>query len=78
MTGLERAVWWTEYVVRHKGTAHLQGPALDLPDYQYYLLDVIGFCVLVVVIVGYVLIKLGKLVYYLIKKLVEKRKLKFQ
>ncbi|KAF2902531.1 hypothetical protein ILUMI_03654 [Ignelater luminosus] len=46
MTGLERAVWWTEYVLRHKGTKHLRSPALDIPSYQYYLLDVIGFCLL--------------------------------
>lgn len=43
MTGLEKAVWWTEYVIRHKGARHLRSPALDIPAYQYYLLDVIGF-----------------------------------
>ncbi|KAK4872335.1 hypothetical protein RN001_014364 [Aquatica leii] len=42
MTGLERAVWWIEYVIRHNGTAHLRSPALDIPWYQYYLLDVIA------------------------------------
>ncbi|KAK4872337.1 hypothetical protein RN001_014366 [Aquatica leii] len=42
MTSLERAVWWVEYVIRHKGTKHLRSPALDIPLYQYYLLDVIS------------------------------------
>ncbi|KAK4872334.1 hypothetical protein RN001_014363 [Aquatica leii] len=42
MTSLERAVWWIEYVIRHNGTTHLRSPALDIPWYQYYLLDVIG------------------------------------
>ncbi|KAK5640318.1 hypothetical protein RI129_011129 [Pyrocoelia pectoralis] len=40
MTGLERAVWWTEYVLRHKGAQHLKSTVADIPFYQYYLLDV--------------------------------------
>ncbi|KAJ8948059.1 hypothetical protein NQ314_008485 [Rhamnusium bicolor] len=43
MTGLEKAVWWTEYVIRNKGAKHLRNPAADLPFYQYYLIDVISF-----------------------------------
>ncbi|KAF5280449.1 hypothetical protein FQR65_LT03258 [Abscondita terminalis] len=43
MTGLEKAVWWVEYVIRHKGAKHLKSPAVDLPLYQYYLLDIFGF-----------------------------------
>ncbi|XP_031331316.1 UDP-glucuronosyltransferase 1-3-like [Photinus pyralis] len=42
MTGLEKAVWWTEYVIRHKGAKHLRGPQLSVPWYQYLLLDVLG------------------------------------
>ncbi|KAF2883475.1 hypothetical protein ILUMI_22717 [Ignelater luminosus] len=41
MTGLEKAIWWIEYTIRHKGAKHLRSPAMDLPLYQYYLLDVI-------------------------------------
>lgn len=43
MTGLEKAVWWTEYVLRHKGAQHLKGAASKLPLYQYFLLDVLVF-----------------------------------
>jgi glucuronosyltransferase len=39
-TPLERAVYWTEYVIRHKGAPHLKSAAADLPWYQYLLLDV--------------------------------------
>ncbi|KAF2886561.1 hypothetical protein ILUMI_19611 [Ignelater luminosus] len=63
MTGIKRAAWWAKYVIRHKGATHLKSAVLDLPDYQSYLLDVISFCVLVVLAVGYVLVKLGKLIY---------------
>lgn len=57
MTGLEKAVWWTEYVIRHKGAPHLRSPALDLPIYQYFLLDIIGFVLLVLGIGLFVLYK---------------------
>ncbi|XP_065331569.1 UDP-glycosyltransferase UGT5-like [Cloeon dipterum] len=40
---LERAVFWTEYVLRHSGAAHLRSAALDLSWYQLELLDVYAF-----------------------------------
>ncbi|KAK5638199.1 hypothetical protein RI129_012494 [Pyrocoelia pectoralis] len=42
MTGLEKAVWWSEYVIRHKGAKHLRSPLLSIPWHQFLLLDVIG------------------------------------
>ncbi|XP_063235517.1 UDP-glucosyltransferase 2 [Bacillus rossius redtenbacheri] len=39
-TPLERAIYWTEYVLRHRGAPHLQSPAKDLGVLQYYLVDV--------------------------------------
>lgn len=62
MTGLERAIWWTEYVIRHKGAKHLRSPAIDLPLYQYLLLDIIAFLLAVLVICTYILFKLLKVV----------------
>lgn len=76
MSGLERAIWWTEYVIKHKGAKHLRSPALDLPFYQYLLVDVIGFCVLVVLILGYVVFKLAKFIYKLKNYFISKHKLK--
>ncbi|XP_047108291.1 UDP-glycosyltransferase UGT5-like [Schistocerca piceifrons] len=40
---LERAVWWVEYVIRHKGAPHMRSAALDLHWWQFLLLDVIAF-----------------------------------
>ena len=40
---LDRAVFWIEFVMRHKGTKHLRPAAHDLTWYQYHSLDVIGF-----------------------------------
>lgn len=39
-TPLERGIYWTEYVIRHKGAYHLQSPSKDLNFFQYYLIDV--------------------------------------
>lgn len=46
---LERAVFWTEYVIRHKGAYHLQSPAKDLSIFQYYLLDITLFLLFIVI-----------------------------
>ncbi|KAK5638207.1 hypothetical protein RI129_012502 [Pyrocoelia pectoralis] len=70
MTGIEKAVWWTEYVIRHKGAKHLRSPLLDIPWYQYLLLDVIGVLVLSTLVIVC-------LVYFLIRKLVRFVKSRF-
>ena len=49
LTPLQQAVYWTEYVIRHKGAPHLRSAVLDLAWYQYFLLDVIAVLALVVV-----------------------------
>ncbi|XP_035699599.1 UDP-glucuronosyltransferase 2C1-like [Branchiostoma floridae] len=45
---MERAVWWIEHVIKHGGLPHLRARAVELPWYQYYLLDVavslLGIC----------------------------------
>ncbi|XP_051026300.1 UDP-glucuronosyltransferase 2A1 isoform X4 [Acomys russatus] len=40
---LDRAVFWIEFVMRHKGAKHLRVAAHDLSWVQYHSLDVIGF-----------------------------------
>ncbi|XP_022535783.2 UDP-glucuronosyltransferase 1A1 isoform X12 [Astyanax mexicanus] len=46
---LDLAVFWTEFVMRHKGAQHLRPAAHDLNWVQYHSLDVIGFLFLVLV-----------------------------
>lgn len=41
MKSLDRAIWWIEYVIRHKGTKHLRSPTADISWIQYLLLDII-------------------------------------
>ncbi|XP_043503397.1 UDP-glucosyltransferase 2-like, partial [Polistes fuscatus] len=39
----EKVIWWTEYVIRHKGAPHLRSSIVDEPWYQRYNTDVIAF-----------------------------------
>ncbi|XP_046658304.1 LOW QUALITY PROTEIN: UDP-glycosyltransferase UGT5-like [Homalodisca vitripennis] len=54
MSPLDTAVYWTEYVLRHKGARHLRSPAVDMPWYQLWLLDVA--VVLLVCLAGLLLV----------------------
>ncbi|KAG5896754.1 hypothetical protein JTB14_031734 [Gonioctena quinquepunctata] len=60
MPPLERAMWWIEYVIRHKGTKHLRSPTVDVSWVQYLLIDVIS-----VISVG--LATLAFLLYVIVK-----------
>lgn len=37
---LDTAIYWIEYIIKHKGAPHLQSHAKNLPWYRYLLLDV--------------------------------------
>lgn len=54
---LDLAVFWTEFVMRHKGAEHLRPAAHDLNWIQYHSLDVIGFLLLILLTVIFVSIK---------------------
>lgn len=43
---MELTMYWIEYVVKHKGAKHLKSHAVNMPWYQYLLLDVFSFFVL--------------------------------
>uniref|UniRef100_A0A8C4PSP8 UDP-glucuronosyltransferase n=1 Tax=Equus asinus TaxID=9793 RepID=A0A8C4PSP8_EQUAS len=43
MKPLDRAVFWIEFVMRHKRAKHLRPASHDLNWFQYHSLDVIGF-----------------------------------
>ncbi|KAI3355872.1 hypothetical protein L3Q82_004424 [Scortum barcoo] len=48
---LELAVFWTEFVIRHKGAPHLKTTASDLNWVQYNSLDAFGFFVIILLTV---------------------------
>ncbi|XP_057663227.1 uncharacterized protein LOC130898167 [Diorhabda carinulata] len=59
---LETAVYWTEYVVRHKGASFMKSAAVDMPFYQYYLLDVLTFLACISTITICLIIYICKLI----------------
>lgn len=62
-SALERGLFWTEYVLRHKGAYHLKSPAMDLNLLQYHCIDVIVF-------LAAIAITILLFVYYTIKLLI--------
>ncbi|XP_050419839.1 UDP-glucosyltransferase 2-like isoform X2 [Adelges cooleyi] len=63
MSPAESVVYWTEYVLRHKGAPHLKSKALDLTWYQCMLLDVIGAIVAALLLISYLAFRQLKKVY---------------
>lgn len=61
MTGLEKAIWWTEYVIRNRGAEYLKSRDADFPWYKFLLLDVISFFLAILVL--FVLISYQALKY---------------
>ncbi|CAI6351304.1 unnamed protein product [Macrosiphum euphorbiae] len=60
MTPQQSVVYWTEYVIRHKGAPHLKSHALNLTWYQYFLLDIMAVAFIFVFLVTFVLFKIFK------------------
>ncbi|KAF7659965.1 hypothetical protein LDENG_00290290 [Lucifuga dentata] len=54
---LDLAVYWTEFVMKHKGASHLGTAAHHLNWIQYHSLDVIGFLLSILIIVLWVTLK---------------------
>uniref|UniRef100_T1ISX0 UDP-glucuronosyltransferase n=1 Tax=Strigamia maritima TaxID=126957 RepID=T1ISX0_STRMM len=61
---VQTAVYWIEYVMKFNGALHLQSAAGDLNSIQYYLLDVYGLILLIMLLVG-------TLLWFSIKKTVK-------
>lgn len=57
MKPLDRAVFWIEFVMRHKGAKHLRVAAHDLTWFQYHSLDVIGFLLACAATVIFIILK---------------------
>ncbi|XP_044746161.1 UDP-glycosyltransferase UGT5-like isoform X1 [Coccinella septempunctata] len=55
-SGIDKVIWWCEYVIRHKGAKHLRSPAADIPLWEYFMLDVLA----VVLIALYLVYKITK------------------
>lgn len=43
----DNAVWWTEYLLRHRNIRLLRSPAVGVSFFKYYLLDVVCYLFLI-------------------------------
>jgi len=68
MSPAESVVYWTEYVVRHKGALHLKTQAFNLTWYQYILLDVVVVILIVIFLVIFITYKVFKIIYNKLSK----------
>ena len=49
MTPVQKSVYWVEHVVKHGGN-HLRSHSLDMPGYQYWMVDVLVFLALIIIV----------------------------
>lgn len=47
---MDKAIWWVEHIIEHKGGEHLRNLGMDLEWYQLYMVDIVLFYVAVIVI----------------------------
>lgn len=50
ISALDTAVYWVEYVVRHRGAKHLRTRGADLIWFEYYLVDVVMVCFVIFIL----------------------------
>lgn len=60
VSGLEKAIWWTEYLLRHGTTNHLRTAGVDVPLYQMYYLDILLFFICLITLITFIISKLIK------------------
>ncbi|XP_022178189.1 UDP-glucuronosyltransferase 2C1-like [Myzus persicae] len=60
MSPEQSVVYWTEYVIRHKGAHHVKSHGLNLAWYQYFLLDVIAVILIFISLILFISYRLVK------------------
>lgn len=58
MTGLEKVIWWTEYVIRNKGAAYLRNPRADVSWSEFLILDVLTFLLFILLAVSFLVYRM--------------------
>ena len=74
MSPSQRAAYWVDHVLRFGGD-HLHTSALDMPWYQYLMLDIALFLMISSIIACCVLYKVGRIMY---NRTIETKKMKIQ
>ncbi|KAM4610362.1 UDP glucuronosyltransferase 5 family, polypeptide E1 [Polymixia lowei] len=64
---MDRAVFWVEFIMRHKGAAHLRTESYNMPWYSYYNVDVLLFLLSVAIFFLLVVQVSCKVLYRVVK-----------
>nr|XP_046252999.1 UDP-glucuronosyltransferase 2C1-like [Scatophagus argus] len=65
---IDSAIFWVEYVMRHKGAAHLRTESYKLPWYAYHCLDAMAvFVALAFLIIALIWVSCRRFIKYLIR-----------
>ncbi|XP_055609266.1 UDP-glycosyltransferase UGT5-like [Uranotaenia lowii] len=73
MTPKQTALYWMEYVIRHKGAPQLRTPAVELSFFQYHLIDVYCVMLLILGLVSLICVRVVKKCYSSIRKFAPKK-----
>uniref|UniRef100_A0A2A4JWQ0 UDP-glucuronosyltransferase n=1 Tax=Heliothis virescens TaxID=7102 RepID=A0A2A4JWQ0_HELVI len=76
MTPLERAVWWTEHVLRHGGARHLRSPAANMSWAEYLELELVLTVLLGLLVASTLLVLVLCFVYKVVLRKVTPNKAK--
>lgn len=68
MTGLDKAIWWIEYVIRNKGAPYFKYEAVEMSWCKFLMLDVLSFLLVIVTLLIYVTYKTVMLITYLARR----------
>ncbi|XP_068140538.1 UDP-glycosyltransferase UGT5 [Drosophila tropicalis] len=69
MTARQTAVYWTEYVLRHKGAYHLQSPVIHMSFIARHNLDVYSLFILVIIALIWLLARILRFVFRKVSRL---------
>ncbi|XP_050683694.1 UDP-glucosyltransferase 2-like isoform X1 [Leptidea sinapis] len=74
---LDRAVWWTEYVLRHGGAKHLRSPAANMSWMEYYEIQfIVTILLLIITCKIFIVIFLCFVWKYVLHNFIKKHKIK--
>lgn len=63
LSPMDTAIYWIEYVIRHKGASFMRSKALDLSWYQLALLDVIALLLIGVFVVLFIVKTIWRMMF---------------
>lgn len=58
LKGIDKAIWWIEYVIRHGDVSHLRSTAAKMSFFEYFMIDVFLFLLLILITVYFSTVRL--------------------